>query len=112
MMTSIALIVDHPWHLSPSGLTIMALFGLAAISTSLAYIIYFRVLAAAGPTNLLLVTFLIPLSAILIGVLVLGERLQWNALVGMGMIFTGLVAIDGRLLKRFKRKKEVWYYEI
>lgn len=90
----------------------IALFGLAAISTSLAYIIYFRILATAGPTNLLLVTLLIPLSAILLGIMVLGERLEWNAFVGMGLIFIGLIAIDGRLLKRFKRKETAWYYEI
>ena len=111
MMTPFALIVDQPWNLSPSVMTLMALFGLAAISTSLAYIIYFRVLATSGPTNILLVTFLIPLSAILLGVTVLGERLGWNAFVGMGMIFIGLIAIDGRLIKRFMRKN-VWYYEI
>jgi len=93
-------------------MTMMALFGLAAVSTSLAYIIYFRVLATAGPTNLLLVTFLIPLSAILPGVLVLGEQLDWNAFVGMGLIFIGLIAIDGRLVERFKRRQRVWYYEI
>ena len=76
-----------------------------------AYLIYFRVLATAGPSNLLLVTFLIPLSAILLGVMVLGEQLEWNAFVGMGLIFIGMIAIDGRILKRFKRK-EVWYYSI
>jgi drug/metabolite transporter (DMT)-like permease len=60
MMTPMALFIDQPWHLSPSDYTMIALFGLAAISTSLAYIIYFRILATAGPTNLLLVTLLIP----------------------------------------------------
>ena len=53
-----------------------------------------------------------PLSAILLGVMVLGERLEWNAFVGMGLIFIGLITIDGRLLKRFKRKETAWYYEI
>ena len=112
MMTPMTLFIDQPWNLSSSGYTMIALFGLAAISTSLAYIIYFRILATAGPTNLLLVTLLIPLSAILFGVMVLGERLEWNAFVGMGLIFIGLIAIDGRLLKRFKRKETAWYYEI
>jgi drug/metabolite transporter (DMT)-like permease len=112
MMTPLALFVEQPWNLSPSMMTIAAIFGLAAISTSLAYIIYFRVLATSGPTNLLLVTFLIPLSAILLGVIVLGEQLGWNAFVGMGLIFIGLIAIDGRLLKIFKRKEEVCYYGI
>ena len=64
-------------------------------------------LATAGATNLLLVTFLIPLSAILLGVMVLGEQLGWNAFVGMGLIFVGLIAIDGRLFKRFKPKESI-----
>ncbi|MCG8335034.1 MAG: DMT family transporter [Proteobacteria bacterium] len=112
MMTPMALFIDQPWNLSPGIFTITAIIGLAAISTSLAYIIYFKVLSTAGPTNLLLVTFLIPLNAILLGVLFLEERLEWNALMGMGLIFAGLIGIDGRLLKRLKRKEEVWYYEI
>lgn len=102
MMTPMTLIVDQPWNLSPTVFTMMALFGLAAISTSLAYIIYLRILATAGPTNLLLVTFLIPLSAIFLGVMFLGEQLEWNAFVGMGLIFIGLIAIDGRLFEKFK----------
>jgi drug/metabolite transporter (DMT)-like permease len=57
-------------------------------------VIYFRILATAGATNLLVVTFLIP--AILLGVLVLGETLQLKHFVGMGLIGVGLVAIDGR----------------
>ena len=104
MTTPLALILEQPWHLSPGGVTLAALFGLAAVSTSLAYIIYFRILAAAGATNILLVTFLIPISAILLGGSVLGERLGWNAFAGMGLVFVGLIAIDGRLLNRFKRQ--------
>jgi drug/metabolite transporter (DMT)-like permease len=103
VLTPLALFIEQPWNLSPGMMTWMALFGLSVISTSLAYIIYFRVLATAGPTNLLLVTFLIPISAILLGVLVLGERLKWNAFVGMGLIFVGLLAIDGRLLRCLKQ---------
>ncbi len=104
MMTPLALVIEQPWHLSPGGGALAALFGLAAVSTSLAYLIYFRVLAAAGATNILLVTFLIPVSAILLGYLVLGERLGWNAFGGMSLVFAGLIAIDGRLLERFRGK--------
>lgn len=92
-----ALIVEQPWH--------PALLGLSAVSTSLAYIIYFRILAVAGATNILLVTFLIPASAIFLGVVVLGERPGWNAFGGMALIFLGLIAIDGRLVKGFRRQK-------
>ena len=102
MIAPLALFIEQPWHLSPGMTTVAALIGLAAISTSLAYIIYFRVLATSGPTNLLLVTFLIPPSAILLGVIVLGEQLGWNAFAGMGLIFLGLIAIDGRIIKVLK----------
>jgi drug/metabolite transporter (DMT)-like permease len=103
MMTPVALVIDNPWQFSPGLHTIMAVIGLAAVSTSLAYLIYFRVLATSGATNILLVTFLIPISAILLGATVLGERLGWNAFVGMGLIFIGLIAIDGRLIKNIRR---------
>jgi hypothetical protein len=39
--------------------------------------------------------------------MVLGEQLGWNAFVGMGLIFVGLIAIDGRLLKKFKPKENI-----
>jgi drug/metabolite transporter (DMT)-like permease len=71
MMIPLVLFVDRPWTLStPSLRTWGALVGLALLSTAVAYIIYFRLLASAGATNLLLVTFLIPVSALLAG----GER--------------------------------------
>ncbi len=102
MMTPFALFIDQPWNLAPGGMTLAALFGLAAISTALAYIIYFHVLATSGPTNLLLVTFLIPISAILLGIIFLGEQLGLEVFAGMGMIFIGLLIMDGRLIKKTK----------
>jgi drug/metabolite transporter (DMT)-like permease len=102
IMIPLVLFIDQPWNLPHSVVTMSALFGLAAFSTSLAYLIYFKVLSTSGPTNILLVTFLIPVSAILLGSIVLGERLGWNAFIGMGMIFAGLIAIDGRLVKKIK----------
>ncbi|HSO18212.1 MAG TPA: DMT family transporter [Desulfosarcina sp.] len=106
MMLPVALIVERPWQLAPGLPAWAALIGLAAVSTALAYIIYFHVLAAAGATNILLVTFLIPVSAILLGVLILGERPGWNAFGGMALIFVGLMAIDGRVLRHFGTKKK------
>lgn len=95
-----ALIWERPWTLRPSLITWGAMLGLALLSTALAYLIFFRILAVAGSTNVMLVNFLIPVSALLLGMLVLGERLDWTAFAGMACIFTGLVAIDGRLLSR------------
>ncbi|MGE3294909.1 MAG: DMT family transporter [Geminicoccaceae bacterium] len=95
-----ALLLDHPWHLAlPDLRAWAAVAGLALLSTALAYILYFRLLRAAGAVNLQLVTFLIPVSAILLGVLVLGERLTALQLAGMALIAAGLAAIDGRLIR-------------
>ena len=78
--------------------TVFSIVGLAAFSTSLAYLIYFQILSSAGATNLLLVTFLIPVSAILLGYFFLQEILMPNHFVGMFVIGLGLVAMDGRFL--------------
>ena len=95
-------LVDRPWTLSaPGAATWSALIGIALLCTVLAYVLYFRILAAAGATNLLLVTFLIPVSAILLGSLVLGEALLIREYAGMTVIGVGLAFIDGRLLAAF-----------
>ena len=92
-------VLERPWTRSPDTHMLAALGALAAFSTALAYLLYFRILAAAGATNVLLVTFLVPVTALLLGVLVLGESLAWTALAGMGLIFLGLAAVDGRPLR-------------
>jgi drug/metabolite transporter (DMT)-like permease len=97
MLLPVMLMVDQPWRLAmPSGAAIGALVGVAALSTAAGYILYFRILSTAGATNLLLVTFLIPVSAILLGVFALGEVFLRNHAFGMAMIGIGLAAIDGR----------------
>jgi len=104
MILPVALLVDHPWTLPmPSLPVIGALLGVAALSTALAFILYFRILASAGATNILLVTFLIPVSTILLGVLFLHETLLPKHLFGMAMIGLGLAAIDGRPWKAITR---------
>lgn len=97
MLIPIMLVVDRPWTLAmPSVATLAALFGLAALSTALAYILYFRILATAGATDLLLVTMLLPVSAIVLGTAFLGEVFETKHFAGMVLIGLGLAAIDGR----------------
>jgi drug/metabolite transporter (DMT)-like permease len=105
-----ALIIDHPWTLPvPSTGAILSLAALGLVSTAFAYLIFFRLLARAGATNVGLVTFLIPVSAILLGVLVLGETLAARHMAGMALIGAGLILIDGRLISglnaRFSAKE-------
>jgi drug/metabolite transporter (DMT)-like permease len=110
-MTAASLIMLPVWLVTggaasfviPSTAVVAAVLGLAALSTVLAYVIYYRILATAGSVNLILVTFLIPVTSILLGALILGERLAPRHFIGMAAIGIGLACIDGRLLKRFRR---------
>ena len=89
--------------LSASWQALASVFALAAFSTAFAYLLYFRVLRSSGATNVALVTFLVPISAILLGILFLGESLEWRQLGGMLAVGLGLSIIDGRVLKAFRR---------
>jgi drug/metabolite transporter (DMT)-like permease len=98
MLLPVALVADHPWVLAMPHLpTVGAVLGVGVMSTAVGYVLYFRILELAGATNLLLVTFLLPISAILLGGLVLGEVLAVRHFVGMALIGGGLAFIDGRL---------------
>jgi len=100
VLAPLVLLFEPPWAASPpSGQAWAALIGLAFFCTAVAYILYFKLLASAGATNSLLVTFLIPITAILLGTFLLGEHLAPRHFAGMALIGCGLAAIDGRLLK-------------
>ncbi len=105
VLLPIALIVDQPWRLGfPAGEAVFALLGLGVLSSALAYVLYFRILSTAGATNVLLVTFLVPVTALLLGMFFLGESLVPRQILGMIVIGLGLVAIDGRLVARLRRR--------
>jgi drug/metabolite transporter (DMT)-like permease len=90
---------------APSLGTWASILTLAVFSTALAYVLYFKILASAGATNIMLVTLLVPVSAILLGSLFLHEALEWVHFVGMGLIAMGLAVIDGRLITIVKNRK-------
>lgn len=100
----LSFLFDHPWTLPFPGVpALWSVLGVAAISTAAAFLIYFHVLARAGATNLLLVTFLVPISAILLGALFLNELLALRHFAGMAIIAIGLAVIDGRPLRWIAR---------
>ncbi|MEM9626627.1 MAG: DMT family transporter [Pseudomonadota bacterium] len=100
LLIPIVLLIDRPFELDmPGAATWASLIGVAIFSTALAYILYFKILALAGATNLMLVTFLIPISALLLGTILLDETITPPQLAGMALIMTGLALIDGRLLR-------------
>lgn len=85
-------------------LTWAALAYVSLAGTAGAYLLYYRVLAAAGSGNLMLVTIVMPPISVALGAAVLGERLPPGALLGAGLILLGLAVIDGRLLRLIRKR--------
>ena len=100
VLLPVAAVVDRFWALPMPGVGIwLSLAGIAVLCTALAYILFFRLMATAGPTNAMLVTFLLPISALLLGWLFLGEAVPARAFGGMALIGAGLALMDGRLFR-------------
>jgi drug/metabolite transporter (DMT)-like permease len=106
MMLPFALFVDRPWeHAFPPLSAWGAIVALALLCTAFGYVLYFRLIDSAGATNALLVTLLVPPTAILLGGLFLGEQLAPQDFAGLLLIGLGLSAIDGRLLTALRRRR-------
>lgn len=108
MMLPLAMTVDQPWTqpFPPLG-AIAAITALALLCTAFGYVLYFRLIDSAGATNALLVTLLVPPTAILLGGLFLGESLAPQDFFGLGLIALGLAAIDGRLFRVLRLRPAV-----
>jgi len=105
-----AALISVPIALFFSGLPVItrpetwgALFGISVFSTSFSFLLVYWLLPRVGATNLSLNTFITPISAILLGVLVLHERFELIHILGIIVIFLGLVFIDGRLVKGWRK---------
>jgi drug/metabolite transporter (DMT)-like permease len=106
MMLPLALFVDRPWeHAVPPLSAWGAIVALALLCTAFGYVMYFRLIDSAGATNALLVTLLVPPTAILLGSLFLGEQLAPQDFAGLLLIGLGLAAIDGRLLTIWRKRR-------
>jgi drug/metabolite transporter (DMT)-like permease len=98
LLLPVVAVTDRFWTLPlPSAGVLAAVLALALLSTALAYILFFEIMRSAGPLNVMLVTLLIPFSAIALGTLVLGETLLPRHLAGAAVIGLSLLVIDGRL---------------
>lgn len=103
IMAAIVGLFAEPSRYAPaSSQTWLALVLLAALSTSCAYLLFFRIIQRAGPAFVSLVTMVIPISAIALGYIFLGERLDAHEFIGAAVIGLALLVIDGRIFRLFK----------
>lgn len=104
VMLVLAGAIERPWDLQmPDFATWLSLLGAAILSTALAYIVFFQILARSGATNVMLVTLLIPVTAILLGYFALGEPVKGREILGALVIGSALAVLDGRVLNALKR---------
>lgn len=104
MMVVLASIFDRPWQLQMPGLvTWLAILGIASLSTALAFILFFQIVTRSGASNVMLVTLLVPVSAILLGYFFLDERIEAREIVGALVIASALLVMDGRVFRLFHR---------
>lgn len=103
IMAALVCFVDQPWTLSqPSAAVIWSLVALGVFGTALAYIVFFNILVRAGASNVMLVTLLIPVTAMLLGNMFLSEPIYLKEIIGATIIATGLAFIDGRLIRKWR----------
>ena len=104
-MLIVVAVFEQPGSLDAPSLKVwFSLIGLTLFGTAFAYIVYFQILARAGPSNVMLVTLLIPITAIFLGNVFLGEIIRTKEIVGALIIGMGLLFIDGRIPKIVKRQ--------
>ena len=99
-------VVDQPWTLQNPSLNVwMSLVGLALFGTAISYILFFHIMVRYGAGNVMLGSLLIPVSAIFLGTVFLGEEIHTKEIVGALIIGLGLLFIDGRLFRRRRAQK-------
>tara|TARA_B110000483_G_scaffold190800_1_gene226530 strand:- start:1192 stop:1506 length:315 start_codon:yes stop_codon:yes gene_type:complete len=104
-MIVVVSIFEQPWMLDPpSGKVWLSLICMALFGTAIAYIVFFKILVSSGASNVMLVTLLIPVTAMMLGYAFLDEVIQVQEIFGALVIACGLLFIDGRILKWFTRK--------
>ena len=103
VLIPLALLWDQPWQVGvPPMDAVLAILGLAILSSTIAYIAYFWFIARNGGTNMTLVTFLVPVSASALGIGFLGEHLMPQHVMGVLCIAVCFIILDGRILSRLR----------
>lgn len=105
LLAPLSLLLDHPWKLNPSWTAIGSLLTLSLLGTSVAYLLYYYLIKNAGATYTSLVTYLLPVMGVVWGVSLLGEQVQWRALLAMALILIGIACTSGKWPTRMRLRR-------
>jgi drug/metabolite transporter (DMT)-like permease len=104
IITGMAAIFERPadglYALPSSGAGWLAMIWLGALGTGVAYLLFFRIIERWGATRTTLVTYVIPVVAIVLGFVFLGERLRPLELAGAALIIGGVVMVNSNIGQR------------
>ena len=104
-LTPLSLIMESPFATETfSSTTLWASLAIGLLSTTLGFVFFYNVLRSGGASNVLLVSFLVPISASILGVVFLVEPLPMTSIAAYVTVLIALLIIDGRVLKRFSAK--------
>jgi drug/metabolite transporter (DMT)-like permease len=101
-----SILVDRPWTLSPSMISIVALLALALFSTAIAFVIYFRLIRTLGSVGTTAQAYLRVPIGVGLGALLLGENLSASAWIGLGCVVTGVATMT--IPARHRRGVGAW----
>jgi drug/metabolite transporter (DMT)-like permease len=96
MIWVFTLAAERPLVFPRLPITWLALLWLGLLGSGLAYILYFDLLPRIGPTRMSMVTYILPLVAVLLGIIFLGERFHWGAIIGALLILSGISIVNLR----------------
>lgn len=109
VLVPLALIVEQPYTLPlPSGPVLLSLFLVTAWSTVLAFVVYYRVMEWANATTMSIVTYLNPIVAVILGVLILNEQPGWHGYLGGALIIAGAIFVNGLVIPGGWRRWGRW----
>jgi len=97
---TLAILLERPWTLSPTPEALVAVVWLGIVGSSLAYLVYFRLLRAWGPTRTSMVAYLLPVVGIVLGSIVLQETVDARILLGTALVIGGVALVNSRRGRR------------
>ena len=90
----LAFFTERPMVFPSQPITWIAIAWLGLLGTSIAYIIYFYLLHRIGPTRISMITYIPPLVGVILGIVFLGERFYWQAIIGAVLILSGISLVN------------------
>lgn len=96
----LSLIFENPSSIiSAPNKAILSILGLSILGTAFAFIIFYKIIEVTSATYLSMVNYIVPIFGVILGIVVLGERLSWNSALGCLVILIGVMIANGIFAK-------------